>query len=264
MGVMRKAESGVERAFQGMFGRRSSVNVKPVELAHKLVKEMEDGRVAALSRVYVPHEFVVYLCPRDWVRYEPHQEALARQLQNHLLQHARKEGYSMHAAPAVRLKPDRDLKQGQFGIGVGRLGPLPPDHGGNHSPRVAPVSAVPTRAMEPVSAPPDSQAPEYRGALGGMGREPEARVSLRQGRRVQEYSRSRVLIGRADEVDFRVDDPNVSRRHAVLLWDRGRLYVRDLGSTNGTYLNGRVVTSAPVRFGDVISVGSTQITVESN
>ncbi len=95
MGVMRKAESGVERAFQGMFGRRAKVNVKPVELAHKLVKEMEDGRVSALSRIYVPHEFTVYLCPQDWARYEPHQESLARQLQNHLLRHARNEGYSM-------------------------------------------------------------------------------------------------------------------------------------------------------------------------
>lgn len=262
MGVMRKAESGVERAFQGMFGRRAKVNVKPVELAHKLVKEMEDGRVSALSRIYVPHEFTVYLCPQDWARYEPHQESLARQLQNHLLRHARNEGYSMRKPPVVRLQLDRDLKRGQFGIGA--IGPeLSPqvDDDWGLLPPAASAAAAPTGVVESVSFPFRTSA----SAEGqGLSDRVETLVCLRQGKRVQEFAKSRVLIGRAEEADFRVDDPNASRRHAVLLWDRGRLYLRDLGSTNGTYVNGRVVTSASVRFGDVISVGSTQITVECN
>lgn len=260
MGVMRKAESGVERAFQGMFGRKAKVNVKPVELAWKLVKEMGDARVSSFSRVYVPHEYSIFLCPQDWARYGQHQESLARQLQNHLLQHARKEGYSMQAAPVVRLELDQDLKQGQFGIGVERLGPLAPM--AEHVEVASPVrsSTTPAHAEEAVRVEPPAPV-SFAGR--SLGAEAGARVFLRQGRRVQEFSVPRVLIGRADEADYRVDDPNVSRRHAVLFWDRGRLYLRDLGSTNGTYLNGRQVSSAPIRPGDVISMGATQLTVES-
>lgn len=261
MGLMRRAESGVERAFQSMFGRKSKVNVRPVELAWKLVKEMEEGRVSALSREYVPHEYDVYLCPRDWERYEPHQESLERQLQNHLLQHARKEGYSMRAAPVVRLQVDRDLRPGQFGIGVAKLGPLPPDE---PAAREEGSSSAPSPATLPTRTMPSAIAGDGAFALGSRMAQETVRVTLRQGRRAQEFDSPRVLIGRAEEVDFRVDDPNVSRRHAVLLWDRGRLYLRDLGSTNGTYLNGRLVSSAVVRPGDVISIGATQLTVEAD
>lgn len=264
MGVMRKAESGVERAFQGMFGRKAKVNVRPVELAWKLVKEMEDARVSSLSRVFVPHGYTVYLCSQDWTRYESHQDSLVRQLQNHLLQHARKKGYSMQSAPVVRLQCDQDLKQGQFGIGVEGLGPLAPaeEHAEPSQPELHPDSSSSAIAADRVSAVSSASSASWSVGTHSTDASLGTSLFLRQGKRVQEFSVARVLIGRADEADFRLDDPNVSRRHAVLFWDRGRLYLRDLGSTNGTYLNGRKVSSVLVRPGDVIAMGATQLTVE--
>jgi len=59
-----------------------------------------------------------------------------------------------------------------------------------------------------------------------------------------------------------VDDPNVSRQHAVLYWEGDQLYVKDLGSTNGTFVNGRPVTAGQVVNGDVLAMGNAKISVQ--
>lgn len=69
----------------------------------------------------------------------------------------------------------------------------------------------------------------------------------------------RVIIGRASECDLVVHDSGVSRKHTMLLSTPAGWRVEDLGSSNGTYLNGRQVSSAPFGRGDVVSVGQTEI-----
>ena len=54
MTVLRNIEAKIESLFEGVFGRAFRTNVQPVELARKLVKEMEDHRVISVSRLYVP------------------------------------------------------------------------------------------------------------------------------------------------------------------------------------------------------------------
>ena len=65
MSVLRSIESKLESLFEGVFGRAFRSNVQPVELARKLVKEMDDHRSVSVSRVYVPNEYTVYLSPGD-------------------------------------------------------------------------------------------------------------------------------------------------------------------------------------------------------
>jgi len=68
--------------------------------------------------------------------------------------------------------------------------------------------------------------------------------------------REHVLIGRARHSDFLVADPTVSARHALLCHSDGRWSIRDLASTNGTFVNGwRVVDEVEVRPGDVVVLG---------
>ncbi len=71
-----------------------------------------------------------------------------------------------------------------------------------------------------------------------------------------------MIVGRGRDVDFRVEDPNVSRRHAVIFWAEGRVMIEDLGSTNGTMVNGYPISTTVVRPGDVIAIGDCRITVE--
>ncbi len=72
-----------------------------------------------------------------------------------------------------------------------------------------------------------------------------------------------VTVGRAEGVDLHVDEARVSRHHCVIFGGPGRLVVRDLGSSNGTLVNGAPVQQATLAHGDVIEVGSTRLTVEA-
>ena len=78
------------------------------------------------------------------------------------------------------------------------------------------------------------------------------------GRRIQ-LSAERVVLGRSRECDVRVADLNVSRRHAEVRDEGGDLVLVDLGSTNGTLLNGRPVDQQRLEDGDTITLGSTEI-----
>lgn len=70
---------------------------------------------------------------------------------------------------------------------------------------------------------------------------------------------SRTVIGRGSDADITVDDTGISRKHVEILWDGTRAEVRDLGSTNGSLLDGRPVASAPLPPDSVIDIGRTRI-----
>ena len=67
----------------------------------------------------------------------------------------------------------------------------------------------------------------------------------------------RIVVGRGDDVEYRIKDRKASRRHACVFAVHNRYYVQDLGSTNGTRLNGERVTSAPLSDGDLVQFGGT-------
>ncbi len=78
--------------------------------------------------------------------------------------------------------------------------------------------------------------------------------------RPYELSSARITIGRESRNDITISDINVSRTHAELtLTSQGVWTVTDLGSTNGTYVNGRAIASQPLNEGDHISIGTTDL-----
>jgi pSer/pThr/pTyr-binding forkhead associated (FHA) protein len=70
---------------------------------------------------------------------------------------------------------------------------------------------------------------------------------------------ARLMIGRSSSCQVVLGDDTVSRRHAELRFREGRWLLRDLGSSNGTFVNGRLVTEAEVRAGDVIHLGGCRL-----
>ena len=101
MRVLRTIESKLESLFEGVFGRAFRTNVQPVELARKLVKEMDDHRMVSVSRVYAPNEYTVYLSPNDREQFESYEESLVTELQEYLAEHARRESYVLLSSPKV-------------------------------------------------------------------------------------------------------------------------------------------------------------------
>ena len=116
MSVLRAIESTIEGLFEGVFGRAFRTHVQPVELARKLAKEMDEHRSVSVSRVYVPNEYTLYLSPSDRAQFAAYEGSLVGELQEYLVEHARREGYALLAPPRVLLQSDEDLAMGEFGI----------------------------------------------------------------------------------------------------------------------------------------------------
>jgi Protein of unknown function (DUF3662)/FHA domain len=260
MSVLRNIESRIEGLFEGIFGRAFRTHVQPIELARKLVKEMDDHRSVSVSRVYVPNEYTLYLSPPDRKQFAGYEGSLVGELQEYLAEHARREQYALLTPPHVLITEDDDLAVGEFGIAT-RM--APPSEGAaalSEPPRERPAETMIYRAPAPDPVPPPAPVapPEPEPEP-----EPEPReiFTLNVDRKVHELLKERVVLGRSREADVRISDLNVSRKHAEVR-QRGEEYVLvDLGSTNGTLLNGKRVDRAPLKEGDVITLGSTDVVV---
>ena len=123
MAVLRSLESKIEGLFEGVFGRAFRTHVQPIELARKLVKEMDDHRNVSVQNVYVPNEYTVYLSPDDRKQFEGYEDALVSELQEYLAEHARREKYSLLDTPKVLVTVDDDLAVGEFGIATRLVAP---------------------------------------------------------------------------------------------------------------------------------------------
>jgi hypothetical protein len=250
MTVLRNIESKIESLFEGVFGRAFRTNVQPVELARKLVKEMEDHRVISVSRLYVPNEYTVYLSPADREQFESYEESLIGELQEYLAENARREKYVMLSPPKVLMETDGDLEVGEFGIAT-RMA----QGGAEIGPDEMPAPDVPAGAtMVYKPKQPETEAVSAE----ELGLEREVATLSWNGQR-HELDKRRVVIGRSKDCDIQVSDPNVSRRHAEVRQEGAAHWVIDLNSTNGTEINGRRLKRAKLRPGDTITVGSTEL-----
>jgi hypothetical protein len=251
--VLRTIEQKLEALFEGVFGRAFRANVQPVELARKLVKEMDDHRMVSVSRIYVPNEYTVYLSTADREQFKTYEPSLKAELQDYLAEHARREGYVLLSAPYVLIETDDDLELGEFGIATRMV----------QRERGRAVEGAPPTELEPGAtmiykkpAAEDGEPPP-----GELEIEPEDVALVLDGAR-HEVTKRKVMIGRGKECDIQVLDPNVSRRHAELRHEGAAYWIVDLDSTNGVEVNGKRLKRAQLENGDRITLGSTELVFE--
>ncbi len=106
----------MEKMVEGLFGRAFKSSVQPVELAHKLAKEMSDHKTVSVSRIYVPNEYEVYLSPGDYEQLSSFEGPLVEDLASYLVAYANRESWTLVATPTITLHSDDDLALGEFGI----------------------------------------------------------------------------------------------------------------------------------------------------
>ena len=116
MGILRSIESRLERVVEGSVGRLFRASVAPVELARKLAKELEEGKVVSVTQTYAPNEYTIFLSPRDRTRFAEFEASLRNELASYLAEHARRAGYVMPTRPRVRFETESSLHTGIFGI----------------------------------------------------------------------------------------------------------------------------------------------------
>jgi hypothetical protein len=249
MSVLRSIESKLESLFEGVFGRAFRSNVQPVELARKLVKEMDDHRTVSVSRVYVPNEYTVYLSPGDRTQFDGYEDQLCEELADYLTEHARRERYVLLTAPHVKLETDADLAVGEFGIATRLVrGPRPdPDVPATVAVGETMVYRAEQAPVEPVEE--EKEEPE----------EPREVAVLSFAGSRHELPPRPVIIGRSRECEIRLADPNVSRRHAEVRPEGEGYTIVDLDSTNGIEVGGKRVKELALRDGARFTLGSTEI-----
>jgi len=217
----------------------SHLYVQPQELARKLIKEMEDHRVTKGSVCWVPSRYTVFLCPPDYERFAERLEIIRAQLVRSLAKRVKSRKYRTQDQPAVDIVVDPDLHLGYFGI-----------------------LAHETSEPVPLRSSPGTTAVLTRTEAEELGLAQQVIVIKSDGRE-QRFVKSRVLIGRSREADFRLDGPEVSRKHALVFWSDGEIVIKDLESTNGTMVNGRLVSSVTLHPGDVVTIGEHRLFIET-
>jgi hypothetical protein len=91
MSVLRTLETKIADLVEGAFGRAFRSEITPVELARRLVREMDRHRQESLSSTVVPNEYVVWLSPADRRHFAAIEASLLEELATHLLEHTRSE-----------------------------------------------------------------------------------------------------------------------------------------------------------------------------
>jgi Protein of unknown function (DUF3662)/FHA domain len=250
MSVLKSLESKIAGLVEGTFSRAFRSEVRPVEIARKLAREMEEHKTLSLSRTYVPNEYRVYLSPRDRERFSEYEDALASELTGYLLEHARRERLVLMSRPVVEFETDERLGLGEFGIQARVVNPEPDvddEPAAQESGRTM-IYSTAGRVAEPLEERARSRQ--------------QSALLLMDGKRLV-VGPAGATMGRSRQCDVMVDDANVSRTHAEVRPRGGSWVLRDLGSTNGSRLNGRRLEGPEVlKPGDEIELGTTVLKFE--
>ncbi len=258
MSILKSVETTIANLVEGAFGRMFRSEVRPLELARKLAREMDEHRTESVSRVYAPNEYEVWLSPQDRARYEGVEGEVIDELCAYLLEHARREELLLTSQLHIVFHTDERLALGEFGIQArlvrldGHSEEAPAreqaDHASVEKHGQTMIYSTSARVRGPVE-----EAHARRGAR------PLLAVN---GRRLLVPPTGGV-IGRSRSCEIVLDDTGVSRRHAEIRPSGAGWTVEDLGSTNGVSVNGRGLHGVePLHPGDRVELGSTEIVFE--
>ncbi|HZO66699.1 MAG TPA: DUF3662 and FHA domain-containing protein [Kribbellaceae bacterium] len=250
MSGLSRFERRLEGLVSGVFARAFKGAVEPVELVAALKREVDNtARILSRDRRLVPNSFMIELGTDDFQRLSEYGRTLQHELANELREHADIQRYTFSGPIDIVLTERENLPVGRFRVRSATVGsPVrqrPPANDGQTQ-----MQSVP---------PPPPQAPPPRPAG-------PIQVLLEMNGRTRPVNPPGVVLGRGTDADIQVNDPGVSRRHAeIRLMPEGpegvRVVVVDLGSTNGTLVNGRRTSESELIDGSTIKIGTTELTL---
>ncbi len=276
MGVLQRFERRLEGMVGLAFARIFKGKVHPAEIAKALQREAtEQRKVMGEGRVLAPNVYDVRLGPTDYENLAEWSEQLAAELADMVAEHIAAEGFQTFGDVVVRLERDDELHTGVFEVASHVADPSRPsassprgaraglddDWGGPvpGPPGVPGAPPIPGRPPLPPLPPlrGRTEHPQDSSVVGRAGSRPGIQHVLvvdGPGTR-HELRPGSNIIGRGTEADVRLPDTGVSRKHVDVQLEGGTAAVQDLGSTNGTLVNGRRVGRQPLADGDVIRIG---------
>ncbi len=243
MGVLQRFERRLEGMVEGAFARAFKSELEPVEVASAVQREMDDrAAIVAQGRTLVPNDFVVEISETDHERLVVYADSLGVELATLAREYAREQGYSFVGPVRMRFEGVPDLTTGTFRIRSGVI-------------RGTTVEGGEIRR-------PMSDLPREQGAFAGnprllvSGPDPGSDGAVQ---RTFELTGPVTMLGRGTDCDLRLVDPGVSRHHAELRVEDDEVVLVDLGSTNGTFVNGQPVRRIVLSDGTRVTLGRTTL-----
>ncbi|WP_114856441.1 DUF3662 and FHA domain-containing protein [Brachybacterium sp. YJGR34] len=227
MGILDRIERGLDRGVTRVFppGRGQ---LKPLDLAQGLKRECDDQiQVLDRTRTLAPNVYTIYLHSQDFDRFDSWKDTLLDELQRVLTEHADKQRYMFVGAVSVDLERDDEVRAGRF--------------------------ETESRTER------GSVAPATGAAQEGSTDNPIVEIDGQQ----YLLTGPVTVIGRGGDADIILEDTGVSRHHLELrAGSDGSLVATDLGSTNGTFVDGeRIRTPVTLQNRSMIKIGRTRLTM---
>jgi hypothetical protein len=254
MGVAKSIEQRLEGLVEGFFTKVFRSGLQPVEVGRRILREMAEGKTVSVNKIYAPNEFRVEMGADDYGRFAQMEAGLAREFSELVIEQAKQNRWNLMGLPRISFVEVERMGKGEFKVDAS----LAADAGGA-APQVstrAPdeADAGATRALSTDTA--DRLGVAGSGAslvvLDESGK-PSERIAI---------TRAPIVVGRLSTNDVVLSDSNVSRRHAELRRTGDGWLLVDLGSTNGTLVNGKLAKEHPLEDGDRLAFGSSELIFE--
>ncbi len=242
MNILDRFEQSVERLFEGSIGRIFRSPIQPAEIGRKLERAMSDGRKVSVDATIVPNDYRVALNPDDFVQFADYIAALCRHMETWIAELAAERNFTLIDRTRVQITGETTVPRRAIHV-TATIADRPDirrdDQDAVQRTEVYRVIRATTR-IPPL---------RLRGASGPeIGRE----LIVRKGT---------TTIGRALDNDMVLEAGEVSRHHARLDHTAGAFRLTDLGSTNGTKVNGSTISVSPLKAGDDIAFGTLRLSV---
>ncbi len=242
VGVLQRFESRLQGMYDGGFARVFKSELQPTEIASAVQREMDDrAAIVAQGRTLVPNDFVAEISRADCDRLQVYADNLGIELATLAREHAREQGYSFVGPVRIRFEGVPELPVGTFRLRSGVIRGTTVEDG---------------EIRRPVS---DLQGPQK-----GFPGNPRLLVSVAEagpggGQRTFPLISPLNILGRGTDCDLRLVDQGVSRHHAEIRVEDGDVVLVDLGSTNGTFVNGQPIRRVSLVDGTRVTLGRTTL-----
>jgi len=241
VGVLQRFESRLQEMYDGGFARVFKSDLQPTEIAGAVQREMDDrAAIVAQGRTLVPNDFVAEISQADFDRLQVFADNLGIELATLAREHAREQGYSFVGPVRIRFEPAPDLAVGTFRVRSGVIRGTTVEDGEIRRP----ASDLPVPQQGFPGSP----------RLLVSGSEPGGATS-----RTFPLTSPLTILGRGTDCDLRLVDQGVSRHHAEIRVEDGDVVLVDLGSTNGTFVNGQPIRRVSLTDGARVTLGRTTL-----
>lgn len=238
MSALNRFEQFMESMVEGSVARFFRNPIQPAEIAKRLERAMESHQTISVRRVIVPNVYRAFLNPHDFAAFQPIRVEMEREMATYLSELASERNFTMLEHPRVELAEDADVPRHSIQVVAETIGAQSAGTDG--------TQVMSTTALQQVRPQMQSSALLLLQTSGGPHPIPLESTML--------------TLGRGLSNDVILEDPRVSRHHAQLRYKNRRFWITDLGSTNGTFINGERVLEVALRDGDTVSLGGLELT----